>query len=407
MTFFKGLATASALALIASGALAQDVTLRVWDTFSDNSDGMDAFVAAFEAANPGIKIERDVQSVDEMRPVIQTALNAGTGPDLFYYDTGPGFAGVLAEAGLLMPLDDAFAAGNFAAVYPWAKDRTTFGGKAYGIGNEVEFLGVYYNKALFEANGIAVPTTHDEFVAACETLKAAGIIPIAFGNSDGWPAFHIFSLYVNNLIGKEGTEKLISGEMSWDSPEVAAAIKPFFVDMNAAEYLAPSVNAVNYDDSANLFAGGQAGMMVTGTWQIGAFSETADETGWFFLPNISGDPLPPAGLGSGYFVSAKSEHPEEAVKFLNFLFDPANAKYWVEGMSVVPSYKVDTAGMTVSPLLAGAMDALATVPMGYNIDVLMSDGFNTAMLDGFQAVLGGDRTPEEQAAALQAAAAAE
>jgi hypothetical protein len=68
---------------------------------------------------------------------------------------------------------------------------------------------------------------------------------------------------------------------------------------------------------------------------------------------------------------------------------------------------VDTTGMTIAPLLAGAMEALSTVPMGYNIDVLMSDGFNTAMLDGFQAVLGGDRTPEEQAAALQAAAAAE
>ena len=61
--------------------------------------------------------------------------------------------------------------------------------------------------------------------------------------------------------------------------------------------------------------------------------------------------------------------------------------------------------MTVSPLLQMAMDALSTVPMGYNIDVLMPDAFNTAMKDGFQAVLAGDRTPEEQAAALQAAVA--
>ena len=36
--------------------------------------------------------------------------------------------------------------------------------------------------------------------------------------------------------------------------------------------------------------------------------------------------MPPAGLSSGYFVSAATEHPEEAERFLNFLFDPANAK---------------------------------------------------------------------------------
>lgn len=114
------------------------------------------------------------------------------------------------------------------------------------------------------------------------------------------------------------------------------------------------------------------------------------------------DTLPPAGLGSGYFMSASTEHPEEAEKFLAFLFDPANASYWVEGMSVVPPYAVDTAGIEIAPLTGFAMEALATVPMGYNINVLTPDAFNTTMLDGFQAVLGGDRTPEEQAAALAA-----
>jgi hypothetical protein len=43
--------------------------------------------------------------------------------------------------------------------------------------------------------------------------------------------------------------------------------------------------------------------------------------------------------------------------------------------------------------------------MGVNIDVLTPEAFNTTMLDGFQAVLGGDRTPEEQAAELQASMA--
>ena len=54
---------------------------------------------------------RDVQSTDDMRAIIQTALNSDTCPDVVYYDTGPGFAGVLADAGLLRPLDDLYASG--------------------------------------------------------------------------------------------------------------------------------------------------------------------------------------------------------------------------------------------------------------------------------------------------------
>lgn len=403
MNTMKTLAYAGLLSAIAAPLWAEDVTLRVWDTFADQTTGMDAFIAAFEEANPGIKIERDVQSIDEMRPVIQTALNAGTGPDVMYYDTGPAFAGALAEAGLLLPLDDMYDGGMLDAVYPWTRERASFDGTSYGIGNEVEFLGVYYNREMFADLGLEVPTTHEEFVAVAEAIKEAGNVPIAFGDADGWPAFHIFSLYANNIVGKSDLEAMIAGDASWDDPRVVASIEPFFVDMNEAGLLAPSVNAVNYEDSINLFTTGLGGMMVTGTWLIQAMNDSGLDVGWFFLPAPDGmTTLPPAGLGSGYFVSAGTEHPEEAQAFLEFLFDPANASYWVEGMSVVPPYAVDTAGMEIAPLTAFAMEALATVPMGYNIDVLTPDAFNTTMLDGFQAVLGGDRTAAEQAAALAA-----
>ena len=43
------------------------------------------------------------------------------------------------------------------------------------------------------------------------------------------------------------------------------------------------------------------------------------------------------------------------------------------------------------------------IQLGYNIDVLAPAEFNDAMLNGFQAILAGDKTPEQQAADLQAA----
>lgn len=405
----KNLLSVAAAGVLAfqAGAARAETTLRVWDTFSDEkmNAGMEAFVEAFEAANPDITIERDVQDSDEMRPVIQTALASGTGPDVFYFDTGPGFAGVLAGAGLLLPLDDAYASlGWDRHIFPWTKERTTFGGKVYGIGNEIELLGVYYNKDMFEELQLAVPQTYEDFVKAAEAIKAAGMVPISFGAADGWPSYHMFSLYANNIAGKDKLESLLFADGSWDEPSIIQSIKAFFVDANQARYLLPSPTAISYDDSTNFFISGQAGMMITGTWLIGNIVEgAAFEPGWFFLPKPGGgEPLPPAGLGSGYFVSAATGHPEEAKKFLSFLFDPANARLWAEGMNAVPPYAFDASGMDVPELYKVAIDALAKMQTGYNIDVLTPDKFNTMMSDGFQAVLLDQKTPEQQAKDLQA-----
>lgn len=388
---------------------AQDtVTLRVWDTFSEGVayDGMESLIAGFQEANPNIIVERDTMTADDMRPILRTALSSGTGPDIMYYDTGPGFAGVLAEAGLLLPLDEAYRSQGWNdTIFEWTKDRTNFDGQVYGIGNELEFIGVYYNMDIFEELGLEIPTTYEEFTIVCDTLLEAGYIPIAFADADKWPAFHQFSVFTNNVAGKDKMDDLLFGDASWDDEAVVDAIQLFFVDMNQAGYLTPSTNAVSYDDGNALFYNEQAAMHITGTWRIGPILEnTTFSTGFFFFPSINGNPaLPPAGLGSGYFVSSQSEHPEEAIAFLSYLFDPVNAHVWMEDMNYIPPYAVDTSDFDLPELLKFAVEALATTEMGYNIDVITPDNFNTVMADGFQAVLAGEKSPEEQAADLQEA----
>ena len=69
---------------------------------------------------------------------------------------------------------------------------------------------------------------------------------------------------------------------------------------------------------------------------------------------------------------------------------------------------LDTSDLDVSPLLATVIEVLNSaaageIQLGYNIDVLVPPEFNDAMLTGFQAMLAGDKTPEEQAADMQAA----
>src|SRR5690606_5340537 len=143
-----------------------------------------------------------------------------------------------------------------------------------------------------------------------------------------------------NLAGKEKIEAALFGEGRWDDPEFVEAVQLFFVDMNQAGYFIPDTTAVSYDDGNAVFWNGMAAMHMTGTWLIGdTMNNTEANIGWFFFPSIDGsDVLPPGWLGSVYFVSSATEHPDEAIAFLDYLFDPVNAEIWMETMNFVPPY---------------------------------------------------------------------
>lgn len=381
-----------------------------WDQFPDVSDQMDAVVADFNAANPEIEVVRESYETEAMRDIIKTALSSGTGPDIFYYDLGPGFAGVLAKAGLLTPLDDAYVEyGWDQRIYPWTRERAQFDGKSYGVANELEFIGVFYNKRIFEENGWAIPQTWDELMGLCSAAKDAGLIPVAFTNSDSWPSYHMFSMVMNNEVGRERLASMISGKESWDNPDTVRAIQRFFVDMNTEGCFPPDLNSINYDDGIAMLQNGQAAMHMSGTWNVETFSNpdmTSEPIGFFFLPSIDGKPVVvPGGIGSGWVVSSASEHPEAVLKFLDYLVSDEMGKRWVTEINAVPAYPVNTEDLQIPELLAFALGIIAEQAdsMGYNIDVVTPDNFNKVMWDGFAAVLAGSKTPEQQAVDLEAA----
>jgi raffinose/stachyose/melibiose transport system substrate-binding protein len=269
------------LIVTAVWAAPEKVVLRVWDSFTEQaqSQGMDKLVAAFSSKFPNVTIQREAQSIDNMRPVLQTALASGTGPDLMYYDTGPGFAGVLAKAGLLRPLDDAYKSyGWDKRIFPWTRERATFDGKTYGIANELEFVWVYYNKSIFQKLGVGEPKTYQEFIAVCEKAKKAGYVPISFADKDKWPAFHQFSILSNNIVGKKKLLDTIAGKVSWKDPDYVRAVKLFFVDMNKAGYFIKDSTAVSYDDGNAVFYTGKAAMHMTGTWLISGMTTSPPST---------------------------------------------------------------------------------------------------------------------------------
>jgi raffinose/stachyose/melibiose transport system substrate-binding protein len=393
----------------------EKVELVFWDSWeeSGSSAAFDQIIKNFEAKNPNITIKREFQNFEDMKTLLKTALASGTGPDMASYGVGGGFMGPLADAGLLLPVDKYAEQYKWKdRMYPWIWEQSTFGGKLYGIGHELEMIGVYYNQSIFKELGVTPPTTYEEFISICDKAKAAGYIPIAFANKPGWPAFHMFSMFANNIAGKDFLEKAIFGDQSWDDPLIVQSIQMPFVDMNKAGYFIPSPNSLEYEEGNDLFYTGKTAMHMTGMWLLSDILSKAQgfEAGFFAFPSVEGKPaLPPGGMGSGIMISNTTKYPDEAAAFMDYMFSEEAAKIWYEVGKVIPPNDVDTSSYEMEPLFRFFVDTIHAAStgegagLGYNIDVLTPPEFNTAMKDGFQAVLEGALTPEDQAKALQAA----
>jgi raffinose/stachyose/melibiose transport system substrate-binding protein len=203
-------------------------------------------------------------------------------------------------------------------------------------------------------------------------------------------------------------EELFAGERSWDSPEVVEALQ-WWKDAQEAGLLVDSPTSVDYDTATASFYAGEAAMIPTGSWLVGELDSNADfEVGYVPFPAPDGEGVFSSGLGSGPYISAQTGKAEDAIEFLDFLASEEHAQWTVENLATIPPRPVETEGLEVSPLFAQVLEDVATYAeaggSGYNIDVLVSDDFNEAMYDGFQAILTDQMTPQEVAASLEAAA---
>ncbi|MEM8870540.1 MAG: ABC transporter substrate-binding protein, partial [Pseudomonadota bacterium] len=107
--------------------------------------------------------------------------------------------------GVLADLNEVAATEGWDAVVPDAlKEFAKVDGKWVSAPVNVHSTNwVWANKAVLDANGIAAPTTWDEFTAALDTLKAAGITPIAHGGQ-AWQEATVFDAVAMSVLGPDG-----------------------------------------------------------------------------------------------------------------------------------------------------------------------------------------------------------
>lgn len=161
------------------------------------------------------------------------------------------------------------------AFYPDAfQSLTGAKGEVWGIPEERDTVGIYWNKALFAKAGLhGLPTTWAQFLTACKKLEQAGVIPFAMDGD--W----VTQLMWANLIGTQpgGEQFLLSGIKKGNfasSPMVVKATK-FLKKLHTAGYVNKDAFSGDYQNAANPFLQEQAAMIANGPWMVAADIKSA------------------------------------------------------------------------------------------------------------------------------------
>ena len=158
-------------------------------------------VAKFQAANPDIDVQMNTTEHEAFKTAIRTILAADKGPDVATWFAGNRMAGFVAD-GLFGDISDVWAQEGLASSMASTMPSVTFDGKQYALPYSYYQWGVYYRKDIYDANGISVPKTYDEFLDNCKKLKANGIASVAIGTKYLWTAagwFDYLNLRTNGL----------------------------------------------------------------------------------------------------------------------------------------------------------------------------------------------------------------
>ncbi len=258
---------------------------------------------------------------------------------------------------------------------------------------------VFYRKSVFADKGYTPPTTLDEFKTLAAKMKTDGLVPMAFGDSDGWPAMGTFDILNLRQNGYDFHVGLMAGTEKWTDPKVKAVFEVF---KELLPFYQEGAAGRTWQDAAQALVQKKAGMYLLGMFVSQQFQEAGaadlEDLDFFPYPNFGTEfdaekalDAPIDGFMIGSHSATLGDDLDAAKAFLEYLAQPATQVAWVsqDPGNIAASKDADTSGYTplqkkAAELIGGAQRITQFLDRDTNPNFAGPNGMQAFLLDFLQ-----------------------
>ena len=303
----------------------EGTTLEVWSWRTEDVDAYEKIFDAYEAEHEGVTVEFKPYVNTEYDTILSTGLSAEGGPDVAQLRAYGGLQ-PLCEADRLVELEaeSVDTSGIYDDVLEGARCESD--GGLYGVPFASQALVVYYNKAIFEEQGLEEPKTWDELMEIGSTLQDAGVTPYAVTGKDNWVLPMLHDLFAAPRYGGPEFEQAVqAGEKDFTDPDYVASIETL---EEITPYFPEDVVGVDYATAQTLFTSEKAAMYPGGSFELAFFQEQNPDLdmGVFSVPPPPGavvdQSLTPGWVDASFGVNSQSPDKEEALELVSWMAQP-------------------------------------------------------------------------------------
>lgn len=340
-------------------------TVRVLVTWT--GDELAAFRSVVAPFEDRTGVDVDVISTQDLRGVLDAALDAGDLPDLAGL-AGPAHMRELAARGVLRDLGDILDMGRYRAdVAPTFIDLGTVDGRLVGVFVRSSAKGlIWYSPKVFR---LGTPRTWDELermaMQASRNVDATWCLGLGSDEASGWPGTDLIEQFLLRTAGPDTYDAWVEGRLPWDSEPVRDAFERYAKVAADGAVHGGSSAALGVDfrmageplfsDPPGCLFLDQGSFMPT--FFVEAGHEPLADFDFFPFPPLSEDE-PSMVIGGGDLIGVLTERPE-AAELLRYLVSDAAQSSWVAhggSLSVKSSVTAypDTISRRAASLLSGA-----------------------------------------------------